>query len=90
MCIASVYVGELKQLYCDGLARASTQLFYKSGRLRIVVSTANLLEIDWRDIENVRWRLLLDRLVLADFQLERMGTRRFSSVYTYPPRLKGC
>ncbi|THG97927.1 hypothetical protein EW026_g4163 [Hermanssonia centrifuga] len=30
-------------------------LFYKSGRLRIVVSTANLLEIDWRDIENSVW-----------------------------------
>ncbi|KAL4252985.1 tyrosyl-DNA phosphodiesterase family protein [Abortiporus biennis] len=30
-------------------------LFYKSGRLRIAVSTANLIEIDWRDIENTVW-----------------------------------
>jgi len=30
-------------------------LFYKSGRLRIVISTANLIEHDWRDIENTVW-----------------------------------
>ncbi|KAI0262793.1 tyrosyl-DNA phosphodiesterase-domain-containing protein [Gloeopeniophorella convolvens] len=30
-------------------------LFYKSGRLRIVVSTANLIDHDWRDIENTVW-----------------------------------
>ena len=35
------------------------QLFYKTGRLRIVVSTANLIEIDWRDIENVGGNLLV-------------------------------
>ena len=28
-------------------------LFYKSGRLRLVISTANLVDYDWRDIENV-------------------------------------
>lgn len=28
-------------------------LFYKSGRLRIVIATANLVDYDWRDIENV-------------------------------------
>ncbi|KAF5352877.1 hypothetical protein D9757_012107 [Collybiopsis confluens] len=30
-------------------------LFYKTGRLRVVVSTANLIEYDWRDIENAVW-----------------------------------
>ncbi|CAL1698599.1 unnamed protein product [Somion occarium] len=30
-------------------------IFYKTGRLRVVVSTANLLPIDWRDIENSVW-----------------------------------
>ena len=30
-------------------------LFYKSGRLRIVISTANLMDHDWRDIENTVW-----------------------------------
>ncbi|KAL6303385.1 phospholipase D/nuclease [Sparassis latifolia] len=30
-------------------------LFYKCHRLRVVVSTANLIEIDWRDIENTIW-----------------------------------
>ncbi|OCH86596.1 phospholipase D/nuclease [Obba rivulosa] len=30
-------------------------LFYKSGRLRVAVSTANFVEYDWRDIENSVW-----------------------------------
>ncbi|KAI0087489.1 tyrosyl-DNA phosphodiesterase-domain-containing protein [Irpex rosettiformis] len=30
-------------------------IFYKTGRLRVVVSTANLIEHDWRDIENSVW-----------------------------------
>ncbi|KAF8637199.1 hypothetical protein AX16_010858 [Volvariella volvacea WC 439] len=30
-------------------------LFYKSGRLRVVVSTANLIPYDWRDMENTAW-----------------------------------
>ncbi|KAJ8468157.1 hypothetical protein ONZ51_g9818 [Trametes cubensis] len=30
-------------------------LFYKTGRLRVIVSTANLVEYDWRDIENSVW-----------------------------------
>ncbi|ETW80095.1 hypothetical protein HETIRDRAFT_459808 [Heterobasidion irregulare TC 32-1] len=30
-------------------------LFYKSGRLRLVISTANLVDFDWRDIENTVW-----------------------------------
>ena len=32
----------------------SSQLFYKNGRVRVVVSTANLIAYDWRDMENVR------------------------------------
>lgn len=35
----------------NNLCRA--QIFYKTGRLRVVISTANLIDIDWRDIENV-------------------------------------
>ncbi|KAJ3828366.1 tyrosyl-DNA phosphodiesterase-domain-containing protein [Lentinula raphanica] len=30
-------------------------IFYKTGRLRVVVSTANLIPYDWRDIENAVW-----------------------------------
>ncbi|EDR09713.1 uncharacterized protein LACBIDRAFT_319104 [Laccaria bicolor S238N-H82] len=30
-------------------------LFYRNGRLRVVVSTANLIEYDWRDMENSVW-----------------------------------
>ncbi|KAJ3548645.1 hypothetical protein NMY22_g1191 [Coprinellus aureogranulatus] len=30
-------------------------LFYKTGRLRVVVSTANLIAYDWRDMENSVW-----------------------------------
>jgi len=29
--------------------------FYKTGRLRVVVSTANLIAYDWRDMENTVW-----------------------------------
>ncbi|KIK15083.1 hypothetical protein PISMIDRAFT_336014 [Pisolithus microcarpus 441] len=30
-------------------------IFYETGRLRVVVSTANLVDYDWRDIENAVW-----------------------------------
>ncbi|KAK0498110.1 tyrosyl-DNA phosphodiesterase-domain-containing protein [Armillaria luteobubalina] len=30
-------------------------IFYKTGRLRVVISTANLVPFDYRDIENVVW-----------------------------------
>ncbi|KAF8626669.1 hypothetical protein AX15_004760 [Amanita polypyramis BW_CC] len=30
-------------------------LFYKGGRLRVVVATANLIAYDWRDMENTVW-----------------------------------
>ena len=29
-------------------------LFYKSGRLRVAIPTANFIDYDWKDIENVR------------------------------------
>ncbi|KAF9235416.1 hypothetical protein BU15DRAFT_89583 [Melanogaster broomeanus] len=31
------------------------KIFYKTGRLRVVISTANLIDYDWRDIENAVW-----------------------------------
>ncbi|KAF8182897.1 tyrosyl-DNA phosphodiesterase-domain-containing protein [Pholiota molesta] len=31
------------------------KLFYKTGRLRVVISTANLISYDWRDMENTVW-----------------------------------
>ncbi|KAG1873180.1 tyrosyl-DNA phosphodiesterase-domain-containing protein [Suillus subluteus] len=31
------------------------KIFYKTGRLRVVISTANLIDHDWRDIENAVW-----------------------------------
>ncbi|KAF9650179.1 phospholipase D/nuclease [Thelephora ganbajun] len=30
-------------------------VFYKSGRLRTAITTANLVPLDWRDIENTAW-----------------------------------
>ncbi|KAE9399899.1 phospholipase D/nuclease [Gymnopus androsaceus JB14] len=30
-------------------------IFYKTGRLRVVISTANLVAYDWKDIENAVW-----------------------------------
>ena len=40
----------------SGRARDSQlpQLFYKTGRLRVYIPTANLVQYDYRDIENVR------------------------------------
>ncbi|KAH0833851.1 hypothetical protein J3R83DRAFT_11017 [Lanmaoa asiatica] len=40
------------------------KVFYKTGRLRVVISTANLVDYDWRDIENVGYSTFL-RLVLC-------------------------
>ncbi|KIM82075.1 hypothetical protein PILCRDRAFT_786360 [Piloderma croceum F 1598] len=31
------------------------KIFYKTGHLHVVISTANLIDIDWRDIENTVW-----------------------------------
>ncbi|PIL25677.1 hypothetical protein GSI_11427 [Ganoderma sinense ZZ0214-1] len=39
-------------------ARVTTQfmlLFFHTGRLRVVISTANLVDYDWRNIENTVW-----------------------------------
>ncbi|KAG7090465.1 hypothetical protein E1B28_009580 [Marasmius oreades] len=30
-------------------------IFYKTGRLRVAITTANLVPFDWRDIENAAW-----------------------------------
>ncbi|KAG9308121.1 phospholipase D nuclease [Chiua virens] len=30
-------------------------IFYRSGRLRVAVSTVNLIDYDWRDVENAIW-----------------------------------
>ncbi|THH28564.1 hypothetical protein EUX98_g5632 [Antrodiella citrinella] len=39
----------------NGRVHARELIFYKTGRLRVVVSTANLIQYDWRDIENTAW-----------------------------------
>ncbi|CDO75716.1 hypothetical protein BN946_scf184493.g14 [Trametes cinnabarina] len=39
----------------NGFGCMHMKLFYKTGRLRVVVSTANLVDYDWRDIENTVW-----------------------------------
>jgi tyrosyl-DNA phosphodiesterase-1 len=31
-------------------------LFYNTGRLRLAIPTANFIDYDWRDIENVSGR----------------------------------
>jgi len=40
------------------------QIFYKSGRLRIAITTANLVPLDWRDIENVGFKRKLTSYTL--------------------------
>ena len=37
----------------NNVVSCDTKIFYKTGRLRVVISTANIIDIDWRDIENV-------------------------------------
>ncbi len=54
-----VYAGTTKLLLWRRLL-TFCKLFYKDGRLRVVVSTANLVEYDWRDIENVSFRSVFD------------------------------
>ncbi|KAI0712722.1 tyrosyl-DNA phosphodiesterase-domain-containing protein [Cerioporus squamosus] len=39
----------------NGFGCMHMKLFYRTGRLRVVISTANLIEYDWRDIENTVW-----------------------------------
>ncbi|KAH9929332.1 tyrosyl-DNA phosphodiesterase-domain-containing protein [Fomitopsis serialis] len=39
----------------NGMGCMHMKLFYKTGRLRVVISTANMIEYDWRDIENTAW-----------------------------------
>ncbi|KAG6877299.1 hypothetical protein C0992_010317 [Termitomyces sp. T32_za158] len=39
----------------DGRGCMHMKLFYKTGRLRVVVSTANLIAYDYRDMENTIW-----------------------------------
>lgn len=50
-----VYAGKIALIFSFGKPlKRELQLFYKTGRLRVVISTANLISYDWRDMENVR------------------------------------
>ena len=54
--------------YCD-------QIFYKDERLRVVVPTANFMDYDWRDIENVS-------TYIANFLMQyRVSTTIYQSVW---------
>ena len=48
MIVCRVYIAPSPHL------REPLQLFYKTGRVRVVISTANLIAYDWRDMENVK------------------------------------
>ncbi|KAI6041781.1 hypothetical protein EDC04DRAFT_2665567, partial [Pisolithus marmoratus] len=39
----------------NGLGCQHMKIFYETGRLRVVMSTANLINYDWRDVENAVW-----------------------------------
>jgi len=49
------------KLCCENsnFCKKISQLFYKNGGLRVVISTANLIDNDWRDMENVSAILFL-------------------------------
>lgn len=57
-------------------------LFYKTGRLRVVVSTANLITYDWRDMENTVW---LQDIPLRSSPIahDPKATEDFASVLQY-------
>jgi len=55
-------------------------IFYKSGRLRIVITTANLVPLDWRDIENTAW--------VQDVPLRATQTRRDPRAQDFPSHLE--
>ncbi|TCD60766.1 hypothetical protein EIP91_009535 [Steccherinum ochraceum] len=54
-------------------------LFYKTGRLRVVVSTANLIHYDWKDIENTVW--------VQDFPLRSSPIPHDSKATDFPATL---
>jgi hypothetical protein len=58
-------------------------LFYKSGRLRVVIPTANFIDYDWRDIENVGLAICgsTDPIIYSVF-VGRMGSR-FSASFAH-------
>lgn len=63
------------------------QIFYKSNRLRIAITTANLVPLDWRDIENVSFK---QKSRIPHFEcptpvrvLDRLGTRCSLTHHTY-------
>lgn len=55
-------------------------LFYKSGRLRIAITTANLVPLDWRDIENTAW--------VQDIPLRAARIPRDSRAQDFPSHLE--
>ncbi|KII83975.1 hypothetical protein PLICRDRAFT_180003 [Plicaturopsis crispa FD-325 SS-3] len=57
-------------------------LFYKTGRLRVVISTANLIEYDWHYLENTLWVQDVKRRD-APIPRDPRATEDFASVMTY-------
>ncbi|TFK73058.1 phospholipase D/nuclease [Pluteus cervinus] len=58
------------------------KLFHKNGRLRVVVSTANLIAYDWRDMENSVW---LQDIPLRENPIphDKKATEDFAAVLQY-------
>jgi len=56
-----------------------SQLFYKNGDLRVVISTANLIDYDWRDIENVH-AILFSCVHASSELLVSLGTRLAATI----------
>lgn len=86
----AVYASMYTSLLFFGRTQLCMQLFYKSGRLRVVISTANLVPYDYRDIENVRRHPLLhlshtDRYLSA-VCVGSVASRHPKTTYPYPTR----
>jgi hypothetical protein len=74
--------------HCNGRVKNEFyQLFYKSGRLRVVIPTANFVDYDWRDIENVR-TVLTDAAALVTQPTVSLGARLPETEDPHPAQLE--
>jgi tyrosyl-DNA phosphodiesterase-1 len=91
--ICAVHVGGIEYMSAAG-SHADffhSQLFNKSGRLRIAITTANLVPLDWRDIENVgsKQKSSISRpmtYLRRMHALDRLGARCLLTFHANPKR----
>lgn len=82
---------------CQEKALLTSQIFYKTGRLRVAIMTANLVPYDYQDIENVRLRkatqLTTKTIFIQDFlkqgrTLESKSSETSTSLPDFPDQFR--